>query len=353
MSVVAAIHGGNEAPRWVEWDGTTMVVPERGFAWIDVVDPEGEEIGKLQAVFGLHELAVEDSMSPSQLAKLDLYADHVFVVAKAAELGSSRIEYTDVSIFLSERRIITVCRMETAFGRRLRDRIDKIAARNVKGPEFVVHEVLDLIVDDYFPVIQMIADEVLLMEKRLLDDSLDRDEIARIFQLRRETVHFKYVLTRMGDVCNKLASLAVPCVSTDAQPYFRDVLDHLTRIDAMSDGLIDVIRTAMEASSLLEERRQSVITRQLAAWAGILAIPTAISGIFGMNFVTGPQPLVSWGSFAIFGTMAAICGLLYWRFRRLGWLQSSTGAPVHRRSMAGFYGMRDLEPCNPDRAADE
>ncbi|TXI82599.1 MAG: magnesium and cobalt transport protein CorA [Cupriavidus sp.] len=353
MSVVAAIHGGDEAPHWVEWDGTTTVVPEHGFAWIDVVDPEGEEIGSLQTAFGLHELAVEDSMSPSQLAKLDLYSDHVFVVAKAAELGASRIEYTDVSIFLSERRVITVCRMETAFGRRLRDRIDKIAARRVKGPDFVVHEVLDLIVDDYFPVIQMIADEVLLMEKRLLDDSLDRDEIARIFQLRRETVHFKYVLTRMGDVCNKLASLTVPCVSTDAQPYFRDVLDHLTRIDAMSDGLIDVIRTAMEASSLLEERRQSAITRQLAAWAGILAIPTAISGIFGMNFVTGPQPLLSWGSIAIFGTMAAICGLLYWRFRRLGWLQPSTGPLLHRRSMAGFYGMRDPEPCNPDRAADE
>src|SRR3546814_9900175 len=103
----------------------------------------------------------------------------------------------------------------------------------------------------------MIADEVLLMERRLLDDSLDRDEIARIFQLRRETVHFKYVLTRMSDVCNKLASLDVPCVSNDAKPYFRDVLDHLARIDAMSAGLIDVIRAALEASSLLEQQRQS------------------------------------------------------------------------------------------------
>jgi magnesium transporter len=353
MSVVAAIHGGDEYPRWVEWDGTSMVLPERGFAWIDVVDPEGEEIGNLQATFGLHELAVEDSMSLSQLAKLDLYADHVFVVAKAAELGSSRIEYTDVSIFLSEGRVITVCRMETAFGHRLRARIDKIAARKVKGPEFVVHEVLDLIVDDYFPVVQMIADEVLLMEKRLLDDSLERDEIARIFQLRRETVHFKHVLTRMGDVCNKLASLDVPCISAEAQPYFRDALDNLARIDAMSDGLIDVIRTAMEASSLLEQQRQSAITRQLAAWAAIIAIPTAISGIYGMNFVTGPQSLMSWGSFAIFGTMGVICGLLYWRFRRLGWLQSATGATAHRHGTTGFFGKHEPTRCNRERAATE
>jgi magnesium transporter len=270
----------------------------------------------------LHELAVEDSMSPVQLAKVDLYADHVFVVAKAAELDESAIDYVDVSIFLSEKRVITVCRMETAFGRRLRSRIDGIAARNAKGPEYVVYEVLDLIVDDYFPIIQMISDEVLLMEKRLLDASLDRAEIARIFQLRRETVHFKYVLTRMSDVCNKLAGLDIPCVSNDAKPYFRDVLDHLARIDAMSAGLIDVIRAALEASSLLEQQRQSAITRQLAAWAGILAVPTAITGFYGMNFIDGPQPLTSWSTAALLGVMAAICGLLYWRFRRLGWLQS-------------------------------
>lgn len=324
MSVVAAIHGADEPPRWTEWDGATPIAPERGFVWIDAVDPGEADIGRLQRAFGLHDLAVEDSMSPVQLAKVDFYADHVFVVAKAAELGTSAIDYVDVSIFLSERRVITICRMETAFGRRLRGRIDGIAARNAKGPEYVVYEVLDLIVDDYFPIIQMISDEVLLMERRLLDDSLNRDEIARIFQLRRETVHFKYMLTRMSDVCNKLAGLDIPCVSNDARPYFRDVLDHLARIDAMSAGLIDVIRTALEASSLLEQQRQSAITRQLAAWAGILAVPTAITGFYGMNFIDGPQPLSSWGTVALLGVMTAICGLLYWRFRRLGWLQSDT-----------------------------
>ncbi|MGV2495314.1 magnesium and cobalt transport protein CorA [Pelagerythrobacter aerophilus] len=339
MSLVAAIYGGNEIPHWAPWDGATMIVPQRGFAWIDVVDDQGNEIGRLQRAFGLHELAVEDSMSLSQLAKVELYEDHVFVVAKAAELGASEIEYTDVSIFLSDKRIITVCRTETAFGHRLRNRIDKIAGRNVKGPEYVVHEVLDLIVDDYFPIVQMLADEVLLMENRLLDDSLDRCEIARIFQLRREAVHFKNVLTRMSDVCNKLASLDIPCVSHDAKPYFRDVLDHLARIDAMSDGLIDVIRTALEASSLLEEQRQSAITRQLAAWAAILAVPAAITGFFGMNFIDMPVKLASWGSAGVLGMMAAICGFLYWRFRRLGWLQPVSSKSARRRPGSGFYQM--------------
>jgi magnesium transporter len=186
-----------------------------------------------------------------------------------------------------------------------------------------VHEVLDLIVDNYFPVMQMIADEVLQMEKRLLEHSLTRDEIGRIFQLRRETIHFQHVLARMGDMCNKLANLQIPYISREARPYFGSVLGHLTRMDAMSIGLVDVIRAALEASSLLEQQRQSEITRQLAAWAAILAIPTAIAGIYGMNFVNMPETRTRWGYFVVMGIMALTCSCLYRRFRKLAWLQPS------------------------------
>jgi magnesium transporter len=166
VSVVATVVGGSAPVRWTERDSTASIVPDKGFAWIDVVDAGGDDIGRLQRTFGLHELAVEDSMSPAQLAKVDLYDDHIFVVSKAAALEGDRIEYTDLSIFLAERRIITVCRMETEFGHRLRGQIDRITAKKLTGPEFVAHEVLDLIVDDYFPIVQMFADEVLLMEQR-------------------------------------------------------------------------------------------------------------------------------------------------------------------------------------------
>lgn len=327
MSVVSATHGGLETPAWAPWDRREARAPDQGFLWIDVVDAIGDEIGELQQVFGLHELAIEDSMSSAQLAKVDLYPDHIFILAKAASLNGDAIEYTDVSIFLTKQLVITVCRMETSFGETLRRSIHRISARGVKHAELVVHEVLDLIVDHYFPVIQKIAEEILLMERRLLDNSLDRDEIARIFQLRRETIHFQYVLTRMFEVCNKLANLDVFCISNDAKPYFRDVLDHVVHIDAMSSGLIDVIRAALEASNLLEQQRQSVITRQLAAWGGIIAVPTAIAGIYGMNFSNLPGTQASWGSWAILGLMASVSLFLYWRFTSLGWLQSEKAKP--------------------------
>ena len=339
MSIVASRHGERSRPSWGPWD-PAIAAPSQGFLWIDVVDDDGREIAELQRVYGLHELAVEDSMSTSQPAKVDLYPDHVFVAAKAASLVGDEIEYTDVSIFLAERCVITVCRMESRFSEELRGSLHRIANRKADRAEYAVHEVLDRIVDGYFPVIQKIADEILEMERRLLDDSLDRDEIARIFKLRRETIHFQHVLTRMFEVCNKLANLDVPCISNETKPYFRDVLDHVVHVDAMSTGLIDVFRTALEASNLLEQQRQSAITRQLAAWGGIIAVPSAIAGIYGMNFANLPGTQTSWSYWPVLGLMAALCGLLYWRFRKLGWLKAANAsrAPilVKNRPRSGF-----------------
>lgn len=343
MSILASGVGGRAKPAWRVWDPADTGVPKQGFVWIDVVDDVGDEIGELQRAFGLHELAVEDSMSASQPAKIDLYPDHVFIAAKAATLEGDEIRYTDVNIFLTERRIITVCRKEAGFSVQLRGSARRIAERSVDRAEYAVHEVLDRIVDGYLPVVQRIADEILMMERRLLDDSLERYEIARIFQLRRETIHFQHVLTRMFEMCNKLANLDVPCISNEARPYFRDVLDHVVHVDAMSTGLIDVIRTALEASNLLEQQRQSDITRQLAAWGGIIAVPSAIAGIYGMNFANLPGTGTGWGYWPILGLMAAISALLYWRFRKLGWLRPARPlrAPtpfVRGRSHRGLRG---------------
>src|SRR3546814_13158493 len=130
-------------------------------------------------------------------------------------------------------------RCTSAFYHQLRERASRSAAHPRKGPDYVVHGVLDLIVDHYFTVIQGIGDQVLMMERRLMSDSLDHADIERIFQFRRETVHFQHVMTRMTEVCNKLAALDLPCVSAGAKSYFRDLLDNLMRIEAMRLGLMD------------------------------------------------------------------------------------------------------------------
>ena len=187
-------------------------------------------------------------------------------------------------------------------------------------PDFILHAILDFVVDAYFPVVQLVMDEVLAMEQHLQDELLDRQEITRLFHLRREAIHFQHVISRMSDICGKLTYLDVPCISAEVRPYFRDVHAHLMRLDAMVSGLVEAIRTVFEASSLLELQRQGIITRQLAAWAAILGVPAAIAGVYSMNSANMAELQGTYGYPAVVAVMLAICVALYIRFKKLRWL---------------------------------
>ena len=158
------------------------------------------------------------------------------------------------------------------------------------------------------------------MERRTIDTFLDRAEIVRIFTLRRELIRFQRVLVPMGEVARKLARNDLPCIDKEARAYFNDVLDHVRRVEAMVDGLREVLNSVFEFSNLMEQQRTGVITRQLAAWAAILAVPTAIAGIYGMNFEHMPELKTRYGYFVVLAVIFVICGALYGRFRRLRWL---------------------------------
>jgi magnesium transporter len=158
------------------------------------------------------------------------------------------------------------------------------------------------------------------MEQHAIDSFLSRDEVNRIFTLRRELVRFQRILGPMGEMAQKLARQELPCIDAEARNYFRDVQDHVRRVQNSVDGLREVLTSVFELSSLLEQRRTGDITRQLAAWAAILAVPTAIAGIYGMNFTNMPELKTQYGYFVVVGIILAICAWLYWRFRRARWL---------------------------------
>jgi magnesium transporter len=288
--------------------------------WIEVLDPMDTDLAALQARFGLHSLAVEDSMRPAQLPRLALYDDQIFLVLKLARLEGDGIKYGEIDAFVSEHHIITVRRAADDGHAHAHDKILSGPKRTEVRPDFILHALLDFVVNGYFPVVQMVEDEVLSMEQHLQDAFLGRDEITRLFRLRREAIQFQHVVTKMSDVCGKLANLDVPCIRAATKPYFRDVHDHLMRIDVMVSGLVEVIRTVFETSSLLEQQRQGLITRQLAAWAAILGVPAAIAGIYGM-ILPNLQELHSPYAYAIVvGAMMSICFGLYIRFKKLHWL---------------------------------
>lgn len=290
------------------------------FVWIGICDPTDEEMRTLKEQYGLHPLAIEDAVNANQLPKIDVYGDQLFVVARTAALDGDKIAYGETAIFLGHSHIISVRHGSSRSHKALREQLEAAPTLLVQGVDYVLHAILDYIVDGYLPIVDAIEDSVLAMEQKTLDTFLGRDEITRIFTLRRQLAKFQRVLGPMTEVAGKLARLDLPCIDPDARPYFSDVLDHTRRVQILVDGLIQIVISVFEFSNLLEQQRTGAITRQLAAWAAILAVPTAIAGIYGMNFEYMPELKTQYGYFIVLGVIAVACTALYVRFKRVGWL---------------------------------
>jgi len=290
------------------------------FVWIGVADPSEAELRTLQNTYDLHPLAVEDALKADQLPKVDIYGDQLFVVARTAHVHDDEIAYGETAMFVGHSHIISVRHGSARAHSRLRAELEAVPTQLVHGVDYVLHAILDFIVDGYLPIIEGIEDEVLAMEQRTIDNFLGRDEITRIFNLRRELIRFQRVLAPMNEVATKFVKIDLPCIDTDARPYFSDVRDHVRRVQTMVDDLREVLVSVFEFSNLLEQQRTGVITRQLASWAAILAVPTAIAGIYGMNFEHMPELKTTYGYFVVLGVIAAACTVLYVRFKRAKWL---------------------------------
>jgi len=322
MSVVAAFlyHEGKRLRPVTLIDPACEHIAKDDFVWIGLSQPSETELADIAGNYGLHPLAVEDAGNGHQISKLDVYADQLFIVARTAHLEGDHIAYGSTAIFLGKNFLITVRQGSARSHSELRAHLEITPDLLREGPDYVLHAILDFIVDGYFPIVEAIEEDVLKMEQRMLAAFLTREEVTRIFTLRRELVRFQRVLGPMLEVGRKLVNLQLPRLDEASKPYFRDLLDHMLRVESAITGIRDILISVFEASHLLEQQRQGAITRQLAAWAAILAVPTAIAGIYGMNFENMPELKTQWGYFVILGVIAAVCIGLYIRFKRNHWL---------------------------------
>jgi len=321
MTVVASYvykdgRRAREAPLTDE--GLTLQAGE--YLWAGLTDPTDDELSILVRHFGFHPLAVEDTLMARQMPKLEVYKDDLFVVARTAHAEEDEILYGETHIFVGRNYVVTIRHGSARAHTQLRAQLEASPVQLRHGPDFIVHAVLDFIVDGYVPIIDGIEDRVLEMEGAALEAGLVRADIKRLFQLRRELLKFSRVLGPMEEVCTKLQSLDLPCIDKEVRPYFRDVADHVRRVASRTAVLRDILSSVFELSNLLEQQRQGVITRKLAAWAAILATPTAIAGIYGMNFAHMPELQWVWGYPAVMGVIAVICLVLYANFKRNDWL---------------------------------
>ncbi|MBK7163702.1 MAG: magnesium and cobalt transport protein CorA [Sphingomonadales bacterium] len=294
------------------------------FIWIGLHEPDAATIKTIQEHFGLHELAVEDALDPRHLPKMESYGETLFVVARTVHLegpdDNARIAYGNTAIFLGRQFIITVRHGSMRGHAPIRQQLEATPWLLKHGPDYVLHAILDFIVDGYFDVIDLVEEKVLAMEDQALVTFLDRTQTSRLFTLRRDLFRLQRILGPMEDLANRFVNIDLPQLDNDIDPYFRDLADHVRRVNYRVAGLRDTLTSVIETSGLLEQQRQGVITRQLAAWAAILAVPTAIAGIYGMNFEFMPELETRFGYFIVVGVMALICGSLFYRFKRLGWL---------------------------------
>lgn len=304
-------------------DGTARdALPRKAFDWIGMAEPTGEEMELIRRQFGLHPLAVEDAMKPTQMPKVEIYGKQLFIVARTAAIppGTETIVYGQTAIFLGPDFIVSVRLGSARAHSDLRSKLELDAERLTEGPDFVAHAILDFIVDGYQPLLDELDRAVLEMEEQAIDVFPQPSTIRRIFRLRRQLLRFERIIGPMEEVCGRLVAVDLPAIDQSATVWFRDVLDHVRRALARIKGLRDTLTNIVDTAALLESHRQGEMTRKLAAWAAILAVPTAIAGIYGMNFEYLPELRWRYGYFIVLGGIFAICGALFIRFRRIGWL---------------------------------
>ena len=288
--------------------------------WIGLWEPDAELLQRVGEQFGLHPLAIEDAEQAHQRPKLEQYGDALFVVARTAQLVDSRIAFGETHVFIGKGYIVTVRHGASTSYTAVRQHWESCPGSLARGEDFILWAILDFIVDNYMPVLESIHDEVEEIEDRVLASPMTRADIERLYMLRRDLLRLRSAAAPLVDVCGRLSSAELPQIRTAMHPMFRDVTDHIRTVQEKVDSLREVLAFAFEASLLVGQSQETAVAKRLASWAAILAVPTAIAGIYGMNFKNMPELETPYGYPTVIAAIIVICGILYWRFRKNGWL---------------------------------
>jgi magnesium transporter len=288
------------------------------FVWIGLYEPSEREFDSVRREFDLHELAVEDAIKAHQRPKLELYGDSIFLVLKTARWEGGEVELGEILLFVGEGFIVSVRHGETALHEvrlRLEERPDLLRC----GPGAALHAIVDKVVDDYEPVIEQLEAAIEAVETEVFS-SRRTNPAERIYSLKREVLEVQSaVLPLLGPV-HELASVPRRHVNEEIRPYFRDVHDHLLRVGSRVQEFRELLMSVLTANLTQTTVRQNEDVRKISAWAAIVAVPTMIAGIYGMNFEHMPELEWRYGYPLVLAVIGVACLTLYRLFRRAGWL---------------------------------
>jgi magnesium transporter len=294
---------------------------EGKFVWIGLYEPTEAEFDSLKREFDLHPLAVEDAIHAHQRPKVEVYDDMVFLVLKTARYvdPSEVIELGEVLVFLGEDFLITVRHGEASSLAPVREELDAHSERLRHGPSAALHAILDYIVDDYQPALEGLETDIDEVEEQLFSGQRV-NPAERIYRLQREVLSFRKGTAPLVEPIDKLARGHYMQIHPEVRDYFRDVNDHLMRVRDQLDAMRDLLSSSLQANLAQVAVRQNEDVRRISAWVAIIAVPTAIAGIYGMNFDDMPELRWNLGYPAVLLVMLVICTALYRYFKRVGWL---------------------------------
>jgi magnesium transporter len=290
------------------------------FVWVALRDATVEELAQMQEEFGLHELAVEDALRGHQRPKIEEYGNSLFVVLQTVELNGDELSCGELAVFVGPNYVLSVRRDSSQGFLGVRARAEREPHLLKIGPAFVLYALMDAVVDRYFPVVDMIETQLEAIEERMFTQGAQRDNIERLYELKRKSLLLRHAISPLIEAVGRLHGGRVPQIVSDCQDYFRDVHDHLFRIGGRLDAIRDTISTAIQVNLSMVAIDESEVNKRLAAWAAIFAVFTAFAGVWGMNFQTMPELKWRYGYPVAVGIMVAVCGYLYWRFKKSGWL---------------------------------
>jgi magnesium transporter len=305
----------------ISLDAISDVIKEPNtFVWVGLHEPEPELLKKMQEEFGLHELAIEDARNAHQRPKIEAYGDSLFIVVKTAQIIDEQVEYGETHFFAGANFLVSV-RHGCAQGYvQVRDRCEDLPQMLAKGPGYALYALLDFIVDNYQPIVADFEAEFDVLEADIFKGKFDQTAIERLYDLKIKLIGLRNAAVPVEDICMQLMRFHPDLIPKDIRAYFRDIHDHIVRMSEALDNLREMLTTAMQVNLALVTVRQNEVVKRLAGWGAILAVPTVVFSLYGMNFKTMPELQWSFGYPTAVGATVIACTLLYRKLKQSSWL---------------------------------
>ena len=288
--------------------------------WVALKDPSEAELLLMQEEFALHDLAIEDAKKGNQRPKTEEYGDVVFSVAHLLEMDEGKISAGELHIFTGPNFVLSIRRRSNQNFLGVRERCEQEPHLLKYGPAYVLYALIDTVVDGYFDILAQLELSLENIEAEIFTVNSGRSNIEKLYELKRQVSTLKHATAPLLEAFAKFNGGRVPAIAVNMEEYFRDLTDHLTRINTSVDQIRESILMAVEVNLSMVTIEDGEVTKRLAAWAGIFAVATAFAGIWGMNFEAMPELKWSYGYPLALSIIFISCVYLYRRFKKSGWL---------------------------------